>query len=173
MTIQELIKQVTFDDVFEEIAINYPEYIQCKKGFENVFNELNILPAQKEEGQWTLIIKPYTDDYDDNDLEELEPEELNRIAYHVSAIDAMATDNVTYSISMERWEKILAYETIQEQVDTIGKNLYIAELLWDITFWGFDQNRIQSALDDRIEDDEEFKKMDITKMIDIKEVEEK
>ena len=53
-----------------------------------------------------------------------------------------------YSISFERWEKLLGMEVDDISLESYIEPYLIAIFLWEITFYGFEQSKVKEELDE-------------------------
>ena len=126
----ELIKTSSFDEVFSRLVHWYPDQEKNKNGYEKVFNTLNNIEPKKTYNLNNLFIKV-----------EIVVEDGKE---YIDAYGVKPNNKQRYGLEFESWKEIISMFIFQESIDKLSKEDIIAACLYEITFFGFDENKIQS-----------------------------
>lgn len=143
MIFKELIESVKYEDIKTILLKNYPDQKKAiKKGaYKTVFDNLLNTPPEHEETNLTIVVDYVTDDSDD----------FNPY-YHVYGI--RKEEDCHYALEFSRWALWLGWEVDSQSIEKLGKEQFVANALWEMTFCGFEeeiiQNHFQTNIVDRI-----------------------
>ena len=166
MILKDLLDEVEFDFVFDELVNLYyqkedQEAIkELYNGYSSTFYKLqNMQPKFDGENFCIKVDKTFEWDIDENE-NIIYTEDFY---YNVHGIN---TDtNQSYAIEFEPWGEWLGWDIDREQVKELSKEAYVAHILWEMTYIGFDENSIQetiSGLKEMVDDiKEDFKNKDL------------
>lgn len=149
MTLSELINsnawlsiQLTMEKLFHDQDKNM-------EGYEGVFNTLKNL--QPKVNNVTVNVHWVHDDYDDTDY-------VDVTGYYTQP---QGTDEENLSLALEftPWEEWLAMPVSEESLKEFTELEIIGYCLWEMTFMGFEQNKIQEELDKINQSAEEYNAM--------------
>ena len=126
ITLYDLLDAYEFSDLHETFLSIYGEtYARNAEGFEKVFTELrereNFTPTD-------FTIKVNEDEH----------------GMFVSGYQREGGDR--FSLSFESWSEWLSMKIHPESVLNYDGKVVLCLCLWDMTFWGFDEETIQNAL---------------------------
>lgn len=143
----ELLKEVNFEDVFTSLCKWFSDQEDSKKGYELVFNYLLTLKPQKMTNLNDLFIAV------DKVMEDGQ-EYLN-----VSGKQVNGFNPKFYGIEFCPWKDWVSMYITQETLDNLSYNEIVGACLWEMTFFGFEEDKIKERLDkmikiiDRIRDE--------------------
>lgn len=143
-TFSELLGQVNFDDVFKELTRWFNDQEKNESGYRNVF--------------FTLLDKtPRRHKLDDLFINIEKVKEEDSTWLDVSGVHVAKKDKVTYGIEFEPWDEWISMYVTQHTLDTLTKEEIVAACLYEMTFFGFTDSKVQSERDRLIESVEEAK----------------
>ena len=135
VTLSDLLKQVAFDDVFKELTKWFSDQESNEDGYSSVFYPLlEKTPKRHKLDDLFIEVKKVTEDD--------ETEWLN-----VSGINIAKKSNITYGIEFEPWDEWVSMFITQETLDTLSKETIVAACLYEMTFFGFTENKVQNEKD--------------------------
>jgi len=139
--------EVEFDDIFFQLKELYyedkneEELQNLKANYFKVFNKLkSIKPDIDGENFCISIDKVFEWEIDEND-QVIETEEFY---WNVHGINRDTKES--YAIEFDSWNKWLGWDIIREQIKELGKNIYMAHILWEMTYVGFEEDDIKDAI---------------------------
>jgi hypothetical protein len=136
MTLKELLSTCNYKTIFNLI---YKKHLKSKSntevrkfdlGFYSAWMELLSIKPQSARHAYNLYINELEDDLD----EDSEP-----------IIDITLRDvdkDELYALDFCKWSEIIDIQI--ENATSLNRNEILSEILWEITFWGFSQQRISS-----------------------------
>jgi hypothetical protein len=148
ITLNDLIAQVKFDDIKKALIENYPNQTRNIEGYEKVFNELQLMtPVARTNENWQLDVHMVNPLFEDE-----EP------YMDVSGLWLNSTEpEQHWALEFTPWEEWLSIFVNKQQVETLGKETYVAHCLWEMTFNGFEQETIQDKINMLDESEKEIK----------------
>jgi hypothetical protein len=148
MILKDLLDDADYDEVFEELKNNYykdesqEELLEVHANYNEVFNKLMNLELEFGSDNYTLNITTEKEwDFDENG----NSYHTDKTYWHVNCINDTTKEN--YGIDFCRWNEVLGYDVVRDQVKEIGKSSYIAHVLYELTYYGFDENSIADVAD--------------------------
>lgn len=127
--LKDFVQDANIDDVMEAMCKYWPDQIESKDGYADVLETLKNIKADVT--NWKIRVeKVHEDGYDWLDTEGYIPN--SKYGY--------------YSISFDPWKHWAGMNIEQETLNTLSKNEIIAGILYDMTFHGFTEERIEEEL---------------------------
>ncbi len=162
MIVKDLLSSCSPDSVLDIILSNFEEGKEEKRNeirekyfgiYEDLLTQLPVLSDK------ILFKIPYLDDEEElialtifskkeieekkkgmEKLEEVDPEK----EYSTEEVKGiLSLLPISYSFSFTPWEKILGYELDEENVKEYGKENILADILYEISFWGFSEEEME------------------------------
>lgn len=143
-TLYTLIREVKFEDVFERICHYYEDQRGSKDGYEAAFNEL-LTKKQKKHKLGDLFISVDVVHEDDSDW-----------------LDVYGIDKnkpIRYGIEFCPWNEWVTMFITNETLTNLSKEDVVAGCLWEMTFFGFSEKRVQEENEKMDKSVEEAKKL--------------
>ena len=140
---RDLIQACSFGNVKKSLLTLYPDQKRNITGYQYVFETLRHMRYRKNKEEMAIRIEKVgqgKNQYSD-----------------VSGIRAEG-DHQSYALEFASWAKWLGYEVEQATLKKMPKEEIVAHCLWEITFFGFTQNKIRrrlAALKKQVKDVEE------------------
>lgn len=132
VTLSDILRQVAFDDVFKELTKWFSNQESNFNGYASVFcTLLEKTPKRHKLDDLFIEVKKVTEDD--------ETEWLN-----VSGINIAKKDNISYGIEFEPWDEWVSMYITQETLDSLSKEEIVAACLYEMTFFGFTENKVQN-----------------------------
>ncbi|NHJ84350.1 MAG: hypothetical protein FK734_02745 [Asgard group archaeon] len=129
MIFKELIATYKWDDLTHDFLKLYPEETKKLKKYKKVLATLqNINQEITKENLQLLIVKIKEKD--------------GKIWYDVSGFKE--NDPLLFSLAMTPWEEWLSMEIHPETFENCSQKEIIIHSIWEMTFYGFKQKKIQS-----------------------------
>ncbi len=137
MTIRDLLKITSFDEVKEKIFLHYGDNNLSKYG--QLYNELkNISPVNDLKENVYIYITAYIE----NEEEDIPVKEFNEddisLYYDVSAYESY--DKTVYSIASSSYSNLVEYNIDNSTLKLYSYPTILAHCLWEVTFYGFEDN---------------------------------
>ena len=132
MTFAEILRNADIEEVKRVILWFYPFQKDSIEGYERVYDTL--LGIEPQPSEMKLKIEHVKGETDPDDEYEA-----------VSAIDL--SDGESYSISHCPWAEWLGLEVSADTLEKYNINEIVAHCLYDMTFYGFDEEKIQAFRD--------------------------
>ncbi|MBC8526518.1 MAG: hypothetical protein H8D22_06605 [Candidatus Cloacimonetes bacterium] len=159
MKFKELIDKYNWDEVHSAFLQLYPDQEKNIEGYKQVFSELQAI--KPVETKMRIAIE---DAFDESDKEcythvsgkdgtlnkESNPEHFKD--------DKLGNQEVSYGIEFTDWAKWLAMEIDHESLARYSELDIIGHCLWEMTFYGFTQEKIRKQLAQLEKEAEEAKK---------------
>lgn len=131
--LSNLLKEVTFEDVFEAICHWYQNQDNNKNGYRNVFGLISRMIPQKHKFDDLFIeIKKYHED--DTDY------------LHAHSINIVKKENITYGLEFTPWNELISMYITQETLNSLTKEEIVAACLYEMTFFGFEETTVSSEM---------------------------
>jgi hypothetical protein len=152
MKLFELIKNTEWDNVKECLVKEYPDQEDNLDAYERIFVDLKNRILEDEDTKMLIEIYTIEEQDDGNWNQELIPNnEIDRYkdcvytrGVHGVSTDETEKDERYYTLSLENWNYWLNC-VIDEQTEKDFKfEEIIAHCLWDMTFFGYDEKKINS-----------------------------
>lgn len=132
MTLIDLIKSMNWLSIENALQKLYPDFEKSMLGFKKVFENLKTL--EPTENEMYIII---------TEQEELRVDEDEPIEFYTDVYGRKPDDDERYGLSFTKWENWLGMELAPESIEHYSKSEIIAHILYEISFFGFDQETIQ------------------------------
>ncbi len=136
MTIANLIRNCSFEQVNEKILLHYGN--KDNEKFRQLFNQLkkkSALPIKAD--SLTILIKVYHETEDDSIYVAEFDEDDVTLYYDVSGF--MEDEEMLYSIASSGYDEFLTYEVAEETLKNFSPESIIAHCLYEITAYGFEK----------------------------------
>lgn len=145
MYFYELMKSCNTDnatELFLNLCKDTPDREETKNNFLKVYNELAESEPVVSDNQSLLVSK-------EKDIDGQEYFEVSSIAEN---------DPFRYGLEMVPRKEIIGFKVDEESVNTFGKETFVAAVLWEMTWFGFDEESMLEEtssweFDDEAEDD--------------------
>jgi len=159
MKFKDLIDKYKWDGVYSTFMQLYLDQEKNIEGYKRVFEELRTL--EPVETKMCIVIEDVFDEYDkeycahvsgkDGTLnKESDPEHFKE--------DEVGNQEVLYAIEFTDWAEWLAMEIEQEYLSKYSELDIIGHCLWEMTFYGFTQEKIKKQSAQLEKEAEEAKK---------------
>ncbi|MBW8332343.1 MAG: hypothetical protein K0M40_10015 [Prolixibacteraceae bacterium] len=128
----------------------YPKEIKNISGYETVFNELKTLgPAETD---FSIVLSNEKDDFDNEEY------------VHVSGYKNHPADNAdgspnSYALELTNWDEWLGMDLDEKSIKDFTELELISHCLYEMTFFGFDQETIQKEWKEIENEVDEIKNM--------------
>ena len=135
MLLIELIKKVSFDEVWEILKGEYDVLEKGKSAYIQVFDELRDMDLQADSGAekeevTTIGVCEFED--------LLEP---GNFVYDVFGISQ--GDSNRYSLSLEPWSNWINYNVLDKSIQIYGEATVLAHILYEMTFYGYSSEDVE------------------------------
>jgi len=135
MLLIELIKKVSFDEVWEILKGEYDVPEKGKSDYKQVFDELIDMNLKLDSGdakekKVTIGVCEFED--------LLEP---GKFVFDVFGISH--GDSNRYSLSLETWSNWLSYEVLDKSIQIYGEAVVLAQIIFDMTFYGYSSKEVE------------------------------
>ena len=139
MTLKKMLATTTKEAVITELLLSYPECLADKYAFEQVLNFIETTP----EVPFTdfIITISLIDPAEDEDFEE----DIDEEAY-LSIAGYSEKEDIHFALGFSRWEEWATATMVLEENLDIKLEELIAMCLYEMTFYGFDQDEIAAEL---------------------------
>ena len=127
----DLLKEVSFDPVFYKLCHWFNNQEDSRNGYESVFNKLILMSPKRHKLDDLFIEVRIVKETDDNDW-------LN-----VSGVKVLGKSTTKYGIEFEPWRDWISSFITQETLDSLEKEDIVAACLYEMTFFGFEEQRVQ------------------------------
>lgn len=145
ITLYDLIREVSFEDVFSRICFYYPSQCDCKEGYEKAFNELLGKKQKKHRIDDLFINVEIVEDEDE---------------YYLEVTGLNTKSGVHYGIELCKWTDWLTMFITKETLDRLSKEDIVAGCLYELTFFGFTENKVLNRKDKMVDDIKKMKNKD-------------
>lgn len=134
MKLKQLLLNHSWSDVRNKILEIYPEQLKNIKGYEQLYSHL----TQMEEKTINMTIQINKYFYDDS-----EKDAVDLIGYYN---DQVPNDpEQQYALAFTPWNKWIGMEINNVTLAEYSQTEIIAHCLYEMTFWGFNEDEIQSS----------------------------
>ena len=140
MKLNQLIHENLWESMKNSLLNLYPGYSQNISAFQDVYK--NLLELKPNESDFVISI----------DFEIAE--DIAENWHHVHAYKKHDINKQFYGLSIDKWENWLGMDIDEITYTNYSQTDIIAHCIWEMTFWGFDQQTIKNALDIDNEDNE-------------------
>jgi len=159
MKFKDLIDKYKWDDVYSTFMQLYLDQEKNIEGYKRVFEELRTL--EPVETKMCIVIEDVFDEYDKEYCAHVSGKDgtLNKESgpEHFKE-DEVGNQGVLYAIEFTDWAEWLAMEIEQESLSKYSELDIIGHCLWEMTFYGFTQEKIKKQLAQLEKEAEEAKK---------------
>lgn len=142
----DLLKEVSFDAVFYKLCHWFNDQEGSRNGYESVFNKLILMSPKKHKLDDLFIEVRIVKETDGNDW-------LN-----VSGVNVLGKSTAKYGIEFNPWRDWVSSFITQKTLDTLDKEDIVAACLYEMTFFGFEEQRVQDEKNKIFNSIEECKK---------------
>lgn len=130
----ELLEQVDFNNVWNVFSKLYPELADGYKTYRVVFDKLRrMVPHKHNLNDIFISITKET-------------ESDGTVWHDVHGVNLGKP--IRYSIEFEPWNNWISYFFTQETLDSLTANEIVAHCLWEMTFYGYDEQTVHNSLVD-------------------------
>ena len=140
----ELLKRVNFDDTFKALCTWHSDQEKSKNGYQNVFNTLLQMKPKKHNLSDLLIVVEKTKD------------DICNIAY----LDTYGISPITkkrYGIEFVDWNDWISMFIYEQTFNSLTPEEIVGACLYEMTFYGFEEEKIKQQLQNMVDDIEEMK----------------
>jgi hypothetical protein len=150
MKFEEIIKRNSWLSIEHTFLQLYPKEEKSISGYESVFNELKMLSPTDTD--ISIVVSNEKDDFDN--------EEYVHVCGHNNSPQD-DPDNPGNSLGLEftSWDQWLGMDLDEMSVMDFTELELISHCLYEMTFFGFDQEKIQKVMDEMEKDIDEIKNM--------------
>ncbi|HAQ21784.1 MAG TPA: hypothetical protein DCR40_21525 [Prolixibacteraceae bacterium] len=150
MKFNEIIKRNSWLSVEQVFLQLYPKEKKNISGYEIVFNDLKLL--NPTDTDVSIVVSNEKDDFDNEEY------------VHVCGYNNHPqnnSDNLTNSLALEftSWDQWLGMDLDERSVKDFTELELISHCLYEMTFFGFDQEKIQKEMDEIEKEADEIKNM--------------
>ncbi|MGD9569922.1 MAG: DUF6557 family protein [Sedimentibacter sp.] len=138
MIFKELLKTVTFDDVWTELNREYSLKNEAFEVYLGVFNQLKELTPEPNHDGFRLAVVKVEDEF-----------EPGKFVYDVFGIKP--EDKEHYALEMSPWKEWLSLIVVEKCVETYGSAIVVAHSLYELTFFGYDSVDVESKIEKEFE----------------------
>lgn len=139
MTLKNMLKMTTVDAVLEELLIAYPECQSDKNKYKSVIEYVMKTPEVPFE-EFIISIELI-----DPSEDEAYEDEIDEAAY-LSISGCSAKEDLHFALGFTRWEEWANAKIVLQEELEIKQEELIAICIYEMTFYGFDQDEIASEL---------------------------
>ena len=126
-TLLDLLKDVTFENVFTELVYWFPDQMKSIDGYKKVFNDLlKRTPRKHYPDDLVIEVKIYKDGKDEY--------------LHVNG--KKSDEDANYGLEFSGWTDWITMYISQESLDTLNKEVIVAGCLYEMTFFGFEERTV-------------------------------
>ena len=165
MKFVDLIKQSEWEDIKNSLIAHYPETAESISGYCDVFNTLRQLTPQSTNFR-ICITEEFNEDFDDEPYTSVTGKdgslnkELSGFKYRKIDPDSeYAKSEIDYSIAMADWSEWLGMSLDETVLLNYEIPDILSHCLWEMTFYGFNQETIKQHVDELQETVDEIKNM--------------
>jgi len=141
-TLYTLVREVDFEDVFSIICHYYEDEIKNRVGYEEAFKELK-LKRQKKHNLNDLFI-------------EVEIGKENEIEY-LDVYGVKTNSDIRFGLEFCKWDYWVTMFITKDTLTNLSKEQIVAGCLYEMTFFGFSEEKIKEFHDEMEKDIEEAK----------------
>ena len=130
----EIMISVDFEGVFAAICKFYPNEVRNRNGYEEVFNKLrSMTPKHHKLTDFFLEVTKFKEGDED--------------WVSVSGIDRFKVET-RYGMEFTPWNDLISMYLTQETLDNLSHEEIVGACLYEITFFGFDEETVGNQLDE-------------------------
>ena len=130
----DLLKDVEFETVFTKLCFWFSDQEKSEEGYRDVFNKLQAMTPKKHNLNDLFI--------------SIQKENDDGIEYlHVHGIHVIGNDDGNYGLEFCEWVDWVSMYITKETLDLLSKEEIVAGCLYEMTFFGFTEDRIKQELD--------------------------
>lgn len=130
--LSDILKEVEFEDVFTALCHWYSDQEGSKEGYRKVFNTISSMRPKKHNLNDLFIdITKAIDEYDNSEY------------IDVSGTYVIGHDNKSYGIEFCNWNDWISMFITQESIDTFTNEEIVAGCLYEMTFFGFEEEKVK------------------------------
>lgn len=138
MKFSDIIKRNSWLSVELVFLQLYPKEIKNISGYETVFNSLKTLSPM--ETDFSIVVSNEKDDFDNEEY------------VHVCGYNNHSEDNEdespnSYALELTDWSEWLGMDLDEKSLSEFTELEFISHCLYEMTFFGFDQETIQEEMD--------------------------
>lgn len=143
----DAVLSVEFDNVFAALCKFYPDQEKNRSGYKDVFSKLRLMaPAHHRLDDLYINIEKYVEDGVD--------------CVDVSGVNPRKTNGKRYAMDLSSWTVWNSMFITQETLDTFTAEEIVAACLYEMTFFGFEENSAQKMRNEMFKAFEEIKEND-------------
>ncbi len=149
MKFKELVDRHAWNDVQSILLLLYPDEEKSIEGYRQVYETLRSL--QPAETKLRICIKTVTDDFDGATYEHVSGKDgtTNReTAPEADWDDERGNQEASFGIEFTDWAEWLGMEIDSETAARYSEPEIIGHCLWEMTFFGFSEDKIRKFMDD-------------------------
>ena len=135
----DVLKDVEFENVFDRLIYWFSDQEKSKEGYRRVFNSLLTMKPKKHNLDDLFISITKTKD-------DLDPDD-DREYINVSGVKVIGNDDKFYGIEFVPWNDWISMFITNETLNTLTKDDIVAGCLFEMTFFGFNEDKVQSEMD--------------------------
>lgn len=139
MTLKDLINGTTPEKVIDELLLAYPESLADKHHYLEVINYIKATPS-KTFDEFVINIA-LIDPENEEDYEE----DIDEAAY-ISVSGYSIKEDLHFALGFTRWEEWANAQIVLQENLEINTEELIAILIYEMTFYGFNQDEIANEL---------------------------
>lgn len=139
MTLKELINGTAPEKVMDELLLAYPESLADKHHYLEVINYIKATPS-KPFDEFVIniaLIDPENEDGYEEDIDE---------AAYISVSGYSIKEDLHFALGFTRWEEWANAQILLQEDLEINTEELIAILIYEMTFYGFNQDEIANEL---------------------------
>lgn len=133
-TFQTIVQKTAWEDVRKTMINAFPDQEYQIAAYAKVFEQLNSLPSGTNSNQLVIHIEEVED--------VLEPKEN-----YSGVFGREPNAEFDYALDFVPWEEWLGFFCDPASIDRVGEAEFVARCMFEMTFDGFDQETIQSELE--------------------------
>ena len=145
MIFKEIVDKTEWNEVEKKFAELYPEQEKNIEGYELVFEHLKILTPK--DSRMTINIKFVEPDKEDKIFGDDEPWH-DIFGTDGSMNEYLEGEEQSFAIELTEWEEWLSMKIGEETLKNYSKIDIISHCLWEMTFFGYNQEEIQGQKDE-------------------------
>ena len=145
--LSDLLKETDFESVFSSLCKWFNDQEPNKSGYKKVFDEISKMTPKKHKLSDIFI-----------SLEKV-IEEDGEEWIDVHGVNVIGTDKTTYAIEFYPWDTWISLFVTKDTLDTFSKEEIVAGCLYEMTFFGYEEEDVREQEEKLINTIEETKKL--------------
>ena len=137
--LKDYLEDIEFEDVMDAMLHFYPEEKKNRNGYLTVFNQLKSMDAIKTD--WFIEVEIAHED--EKTFGETTIEACDWL--HVNGISPSGRE---YGIGFVSWSEWLGMNISKKTLDTLDKKTIIGGVLYEMTWYGFNEEKVKNFHDD-------------------------